>query len=78
LSWWVIEQSFDRDIDANSVQDADVLIVRSRTKVNQALLQDSQIKFVGSTVAGLEHVDQDYLTANPAIATISPNSENIL
>jgi hypothetical protein len=26
-----------RDIDANSVQDADVLIVRSRTKVNQAL-----------------------------------------
>jgi erythronate-4-phosphate dehydrogenase len=27
-------------------------------------LQDSQIKFVGSTVAGLEHVDQDYLTAN--------------
>ena len=53
-----------RDIDANSVQDADVLIVRSRTKVNQALLQDSQVKFVGSTVAGLEHVDQDYLTAN--------------
>jgi erythronate-4-phosphate dehydrogenase len=41
-----------RDIDANSVQDADVLIVRSRTKVNQALLQDSQVKFVGSTVAG--------------------------
>jgi hypothetical protein len=33
-----------RDIDANSVQDADVLIVRSRTKVNQALLQDSQVK----------------------------------
>jgi hypothetical protein len=37
--------SFGRDIDANSVQDADVLIVRSRTKVNQALLQDSQVKF---------------------------------
>jgi erythronate-4-phosphate dehydrogenase len=36
------------------VQDADVLIVRSRTKVNQALLQDSQVKFVGSTVAGLK------------------------
>jgi erythronate-4-phosphate dehydrogenase len=53
-----------RDIDANSVQDADVLIVRSRTKVNQKLLQDSQVKFVGSTVAGLDHVDQDYLKTN--------------
>lgn len=50
-----------RDINANSVKDADILIVRSRTKVNQALLEKSQIKFVGSSVAGLDHVDQDYL-----------------
>ncbi len=50
-----------RDINANSVKDADILIVRSRTKVNQALLDDSQVKFVGSTVAGLDHIDQDYL-----------------
>jgi erythronate-4-phosphate dehydrogenase len=42
-----------------SQEDADVLIVRSRTKVNQALLQDSQVKFVGSTVAGLEHVSEN-------------------
>ncbi|MBW5291031.1 MAG: Erythronate-4-phosphate dehydrogenase [Candidatus Ruthia sp. Asou_11_S2] len=50
-----------RDINANSVKDADVLIVRSRTKVNQALLNGSRVKFVGSTVAGLDHIDQDYL-----------------
>lgn len=53
-----------RDINANSVQDADVLIVRSRTQVNQALLEGSQVKFVGSTVVGLNHVDQAYLKAN--------------
>lgn len=53
-----------RDIDANSVKDADVLIVRSRTKVNQALLEGSQVKFIGSTVVGLNHVDQTYLKAN--------------
>ncbi len=52
-----------RDINASSVKDADILIVRSRTKVNQALLEKSQIKFVGSSVAGLDHVDQDYLKA---------------
>lgn len=52
-----------RDINTNSIKDADILIVRSRTKVNQALLEKSQIKFVGSSVAGLDHVDQDYLKA---------------
>ena len=53
-----------RDINADSVKDADILIVRSRTQVNQSLLEGSSIKFVGSTVAGLDHVDQDYLKNN--------------
>ena len=53
-----------RNIDKAVVKEADVLIVRSRTKVNQALLEGSKVKFVGSTVAGLDHVDQDYLQDN--------------
>jgi erythronate-4-phosphate dehydrogenase len=53
-----------RDINAESVKDADVLIVRSRTKVNEELLKGSSVKFVGSTVAGLDHVDEYYLQAN--------------
>jgi 4-phosphoerythronate dehydrogenase (EC 1.1.1.290) len=53
-----------RSIDKAAVKEADVLIVRSRTKVNQALLEGSKVKFVGSTVAGLDHVDQNYLQDN--------------
>lgn len=53
-----------RSINADTVRDADVLIVRSRTQVNKALLKDSQVKFVGSTVAGLDHIDQEYLKDN--------------
>ncbi len=53
-----------KSIDASSIKDASVLIIRSRTKVNKNLLADSQVKFIGSTVAGLDHVDQDYLKAN--------------
>ena len=53
-----------RDIDYECVRDADILIVRSRTQVNQALLEGSTVRFVGSTVAGLDHVDQDYLRQN--------------
>ncbi|NYT52077.1 MAG: 4-phosphoerythronate dehydrogenase [Candidatus Vesicomyosocius endoextente] len=52
-----------RDINSTSVKNADILIVRSRTKVNNVLLDGSQVKFVGSTVAGLDHIDQDYLKA---------------
>lgn len=51
-------------IDACAVKDAGVLIVRSRTKVNQALLENTPVKFVGSAVAGLEHIEQHYLQEN--------------
>jgi erythronate-4-phosphate dehydrogenase len=34
-----------RDINANSVKNADVLIVRSRTRVDEKLLAGSCIKF---------------------------------
>lgn len=48
-------------IDKQTVRDADALIIRSRTQVNQTLLEDSSVSFVGSTVVGLDHIDQDYL-----------------
>lgn len=50
-----------KEIDAQIVQNADALIVRSRTQVNQSLLQNSRVQFVGSTVVGLDHIDQAYL-----------------
>jgi erythronate-4-phosphate dehydrogenase len=38
---------------------ADGLIIRSRTKVDAALLQQNpQLQFIGSTVVGLDHIDQ--------------------
>jgi erythronate-4-phosphate dehydrogenase len=52
------------NIDSESIAEADVLIVRSRTKVNKELLEGSRVKFVGSTVAGLDHIDQEYLQQN--------------
>lgn len=43
----------------NSIE---ALIIRSRTKVNAELLDGTAVSFVGSTVAGLDHIDLDYLT----------------
>lgn len=40
----------------------DVLLVRSVTPINQALLQDNHsVKFVGTATIGTDHVDSDYL-----------------
>lgn len=50
-----------RDINAETVKHADALIVRSRTQVNESLLNGSRVSFVGSTVVGLDHIDQHYL-----------------
>ncbi len=50
-----------RDINAADLQDADMLLVRSVTKVNQALLSGSSVKFVGSSTSGADHMDTDWL-----------------
>lgn len=51
-----------RDIDAEMVEDADALLVRSVTQVSEALLAKAKkLRFVGSATAGLDHVDQEVL-----------------
>ncbi len=50
-----------RKIDRAAVKDADLLFVRSRTKINAALLEGSKVRFVGSGIIGIDHVDMDYV-----------------
>jgi len=50
-----------RDITSETVADADILLVRSVTKVNRQLLEGSHIKFVATATIGVDHVDIEYL-----------------
>lgn len=50
-----------REINAQILKDADVLLIRSVTNVNSALLEGSKIRFVGTATSGTDHVDQVYL-----------------
>lgn len=50
-----------RTLGAADVRDADVLVVRSITPVNEALLAGSKVRFVGTATIGVDHVDQHYL-----------------
>ena len=50
-------------IQRDDLQSADVLLVRSITRVTEQLLTGSQVTHVGSATAGFDHVDRDYLVA---------------
>jgi erythronate-4-phosphate dehydrogenase len=56
-----IEYLPGREISAADVADADILLVRSVTRVDKALLEGSSVSFVGSATIGTDHVDQVYL-----------------
>ena len=50
-----------REISTEHVRDADILLVRSVTQVDKALLEGSAVKFVGTATIGIDHIDCDYL-----------------
>ncbi|WP_136247715.1 4-phosphoerythronate dehydrogenase PdxB [Halomonas borealis] len=52
-----------REIDAATVRDADALVVRSITRVDDALVAGSRLRFIGTCTIGTDHVDQAALAA---------------
>jgi erythronate-4-phosphate dehydrogenase len=50
-----------RNLTAADLNNAEVLLVRSVTKVNAQLLANSSIRFVGTATIGLDHIDLNYL-----------------
>ena len=56
-----ITLSGGREIRNEMLRDTDILIVRSITQVNEKLLKDTKIKFVGTATIGTDHVDKSYL-----------------
>lgn len=59
-----VEKLDGRRITNDALTRADVLIVRSITPVNEKLLANSGVGFVGTVTSGTEHVDLNYLEAH--------------
>ncbi len=53
-----------REITHKDVLSADILLIRSVTKVDKNLLQNTKVKFVGSVSAGMDHLDTEWLQQN--------------
>jgi erythronate-4-phosphate dehydrogenase len=63
-----------RGLQAEQVKEADILLVRSVTRVDEALLAGSSVRFVGSATIGFDHVDRDYLGAQGIGFATAPGS----
>ncbi len=59
---WIVKPG--RDICADDVRDADALLVRSVTRVDESLLSGSSVKFVGTATSGTDHLDMAWLRAH--------------
>jgi len=56
-----------RYITNSLLKDIDILIVRSITNVDEGLLKNTPVKFVGTATIGTDHIDLDYLKKNNII-----------
>ena len=63
-----------RNLTSEIVKDADVLLVRSVTKVNADLLEGSRVQFVGTATIGTDHIDLDYLNRKGIAFASAPGS----
>ncbi len=63
-----------REIDAKHVKKADVLLVRSVTRVDEELLSGSRVRFAGTATIGVDHVDIDYLDSAGIRFAAAPGS----
>lgn len=56
-----IERFKGRNLSPGALRDAHALIVRSVTQVDETLLSETQLDFVGTCTIGCDHVDQELL-----------------
>ncbi len=61
-----------RKMAAETVHDAELLLVRSITKVNAALLDGSKVRFVATATIGEDHIDKAYLAQHGIAFSSAP------
>lgn len=63
-----------RNLTSGYLKDADILLVRSVTRVDEDLLRDTKVKFVASATIGIDHIDHTFLKNNNIGFSYAPGS----
>ena len=53
-----------KDIVHNDIVDADALIIRTRTRCNEALLAGTKVSLIATATIGTDHIDMEYCKTN--------------
>jgi erythronate-4-phosphate dehydrogenase len=61
-----------REIRNTDLRDADVLLVRTVTRVDEVLLRNTSVKFVGTATIGYDHIDTQYLSERRIAFSYAP------
>lgn len=69
-----VETLSGRAMTPEIIRDADLLLIRSITKVNAALLDGSRVRFVATATIGEDHVDKAYLAGQGITFASAPGS----
>lgn len=67
-------------ITRDMLQDADVMLIRTRTKCTESLLEGTGVKFIGTATIGFDHIDVHYCNKHNIIWTNAPgcNSSSVM
>lgn len=57
---------------AETIREADALIIRTRTRCDRHLLQGSRVKFIATATIGYDHIDTDYCEESGIYWTNAP------
>ena len=60
------------EIGPEEVKDADILLTRTRTKCNSALLDGSSCSFIGTATIGTDHIDLGYCASHGITVANAP------
>lgn len=61
-----------KDFTTESVQEAEALIIRTRTKCNSQLLENSKVKFIATATIGYDHIDTKFCDSKNIAWTNAP------
>ncbi|WP_444905845.1 4-phosphoerythronate dehydrogenase [Microbulbifer sp. SSSA008] len=67
-----LERYHGRTLSREQLIDADILLVRSVTQVDQSLLEGTRVRFVGSCTIGTDHLDTQWLERNEIFWSAAP------
>src|SRR5690606_5779011 len=63
-----------RHMQPDEIRDADVLLVRSVTRIDESLLKHSRVRFVGTATIGTDHIDTEYIRERGIAMASAPGS----